>query len=826
MAVLSCVGTGRGAATCDHDSNTSETALRRHHLRQLTSGLAAATLLGGCLTTPLAHAAPSPSGPAPKAPAVDPTTPARSTVDLVPSTTATTVPGTTQRILAATPTTSREFTMLGVTWQTMPAGASAQVRVRTAAGWQAWQTLQNEATSNEGGRQGTEAVHVGDAIAAEARIVAPATTTVRSTGARLSLIDSRVLEGDGASRATVQAAATSSAVPAQPSMVTRAEWGADESLLSYNGAGCVPASIDTTIKAAIVHHTAGTNSYTASQSASIMRGIYAYHVKDRGWCDIGYNILVDKYGTIFEGRHGGVVNPVHGAHATSWNTDTVGVSVMMNSSQAKQSPEAMSAVSRILAWKLAGNYRTPTSTLTLAGKSINRIARHGDVMSTSCPGTNITAYMPTLRQDVANRMSGWQNSLIYKAYVGAGGEAKLGPVHVMERPWNGGRTTTFTNGGIYQTPENVTRQLGKSADARYRTGDSFAQLGWPTTSTTTTAYGSVVRFQKGSIHTSAKGSFLTVLVIDAWLRANPAQATALGAPTAAMTRGSDGTLYQSFVNGKVRSLNGRTTVTLNTSAPATGNNMALMGDQTKDRRADIVAASSTGKLTWFITTTTGVAGSPRSGSELKGSYDWLSHVPDADGDGYSELVARRSDGTLWAWNGRGQGQYVNAHMIGIRGWNTLRDLTVIPDMTHDGLPEIVGLNPQGSLVRYDLRRDLSVMRTSTVITGWGSMKQIATVGDVRSAGVVDILAVDANGYLSTYHGTAQGGLSGQRTVISRGWHPYVDLRSSGDHDADGRWDLVARGTTGNMYKYRNLGNNSWSVRQVMATNLESRGVLA
>jgi hypothetical protein len=37
-----------------------------------------------------------------------------------------------------------------------------------------------------------------------------------------------------------------------------------------------------TLQFAVVHHTAGTNSYTSSQSAAIVRGIEVYHVKGNG----------------------------------------------------------------------------------------------------------------------------------------------------------------------------------------------------------------------------------------------------------------------------------------------------------------------------------------------------------------------------------------------------------------------------------------------------------------------------------------------------------------------------------------------------------------
>jgi hypothetical protein len=77
-----------------------------------------------------------------------------------------------------------------------------------------------------------------------------------------------------------------------PPIVTRSAWGADESIRKG-----VPLYAPA-IRFASVHHTAGPNTYSPAQAAAIMRAIEVYHVKSNGWNDIGYNFLVDRYGTV------------------------------------------------------------------------------------------------------------------------------------------------------------------------------------------------------------------------------------------------------------------------------------------------------------------------------------------------------------------------------------------------------------------------------------------------------------------------------------------------------------------------------------------------
>ena len=101
------------------------------------------------------------------------------------------------------------------------------------------------------------------------------------------------------------------AATARPRIISRRAWGANESSRraspDYSG----------TVKAAFAHHTVQSNSYPPSESAALVRSDYLYHVRTRDWNDIGYNVLVDRYGRVFEGRYGGVTRAVLGAHAAA-----------------------------------------------------------------------------------------------------------------------------------------------------------------------------------------------------------------------------------------------------------------------------------------------------------------------------------------------------------------------------------------------------------------------------------------------------------------------------------------------------------------------------
>jgi hypothetical protein len=228
------------------------------------------------------------------------------------------------------------------------------------------------------------------------------------------------------------------AMTSQPAIISRARWGADErarrAAPSYSG----------TVKAAFVHHTVQSNGYSPSESAALVRADYLYHVRKRGWNDIGYNFLVDRFGRVFEGRYGGVTRPVLGAHAGGFNTDTTGVA-MLGTFSSRRPPAAMrAAMQRLLAWKLDLTHVDPRGQVTLtsrgganvrypAGRRVRvpTILGHRSTSYTDCPGGPTIALLPTIRAAVARTgLPKIYGGTASRSWVAPG---RSGPVNISAR---------------------------------------------------------------------------------------------------------------------------------------------------------------------------------------------------------------------------------------------------------------------------------------------------------------------------------------------------------------------------------------------------------
>lgn len=182
-------------------------------------------------------------------------------------------------------------------------------------------------------------------------------------------------------------------------VIPRSGWGADE---SWRTPG--PGAADR-LDALVVHHTASANRYTSSEVPAIIRGIYRYHTKSRGWSDIGYGFLIDRWGRVYEGRSGSTYEPIVGAHATSHNFRTMGIALLGDFGTATPTKASRVALARLVAWKADLHHMPAVGSVRLGdgAHSHKRVLGHrdakgGDATGTACPGKVMYGYLDWVRR--------------------------------------------------------------------------------------------------------------------------------------------------------------------------------------------------------------------------------------------------------------------------------------------------------------------------------------------------------------------------------------------------------------------------------------------
>jgi hypothetical protein len=315
----------------------------------------------------------------------------------------------------------RRFNLVGLTWEDAAAhepGIAVRTR-RDGDGWSRWEPVGTHA--EDGPDPGTDEarpegmanpVWAGEAdwvqyrsseALEEARLHFVNTAGTATAADRVGTALRGAVSTALASVAGVLGADLAGAQEPQPGMVTRAEWAGND---------CPPRSgaVYGQVKAAYVHHTVNLNDYSQDEAEQVVLGICRYHRNTNGWNDIGYNFLVDRFGTIYEGRAGGVGAAVIGAQAEGFNAQSTGIANIGTFSTVKQSSAALQAMARLIRWKLPlhGNPTSGTVTMQSAGGGTNRYASgtsvrvqrvigHRDTNATACPGSALYAQLAELR---------------------------------------------------------------------------------------------------------------------------------------------------------------------------------------------------------------------------------------------------------------------------------------------------------------------------------------------------------------------------------------------------------------------------------------------
>jgi hypothetical protein len=372
----------------------------------------------------------------------------------------------------------------------------------------------------------------------------------------------------------------------KPRIITRAFWQADEKI-KRGKPRYAPA-----IKAAVVHHTAGTNVYSASQAAAIVRGIEIYHVKGNGWDDIGYNFLVDRFGNVYEGRYGGLERNVIGAHAEGFNVGTVGVAMIGNYSSATPPTAQQDAVVNLLAWRLDVAHVDPLSTVAVTSTgnpryrsgrvvTLRAVSGHRDTGPSECPGTRAYALIPGL----ATRVAATALPKLYSPVVSG---ALGGPIRFQGRlssalPWS---VTVSTAAG-----KVLARGTGTAATVDWTWSSARAGKGpfaWridagPTLRPATGTLGGTVAPAPAASTVTLTGLSVTPAVIGP-----PPDGT--GTMRVAFTLG-----MRARVTASVRSVDGGALVTiLNQDRPAGRNSLDLIAAGLRDGRYTLLMSATAG----------------------------------------------------------------------------------------------------------------------------------------------------------------------------------------------------------------------------------------
>ncbi|WP_249999015.1 CHAP domain-containing protein [Actinoplanes sp. M2I2] len=244
---------------------------------------------------------------------------------------------------------------------------------------------------------------------------------------------------------------------------------------------------------------------------------------------------------------------------------------------------------------------------------------------------------------------------------------------------------------------------------------------------------------------------------------------------------------------------------------------------TGDSFADLIATKADGTMLMYSNNIIRDEGVPYSVSRQVGR-GWGSDfnqvvMADATGDGYTDLVARKTDGTLWLYANNIERDNGDPYSVGRQighGWNGF-DKLVGADVTGDGFTDLVARKPDGTLWLYpnNIVRDNGMPYSGGSkqigFSGWNAFDTLIGA-DVTGDGFVDLVGRKADGTLTLYPNNIvrDNGLpySGGSREIGSGWNEFTAVVGA-DVTGDGFTDMVVRKTDGTLWLYpNNIGRDN------------------
>ncbi len=601
---------------------------------------------------------------------------------------------------------------VGVTWSPGEDAAhdalSFEVRSRTGEEWSDWTTLAYDPEegpdpdSDEGraARPGTDPMLVGDVDQVQVRalvtegeqVPADMELAVIDPGETAQVaVEAPAIDADALGSATSGQAVGESAAPAagseaqgdgalaleaatytpKPKIYSRAQWGADERMRDAGSLHYYE------VHAGFVHHTVNANSYTRAEVPGIIRGIYAYHTRSKGWSDIGYNFLVDRFGRIWEGRYGGVDRPVVGAHTLGYNDYAFAMSAIGNFDVAQPPAAMVQAYGALFAWKLSLHGVDASSTSQQVGSSRFRaINGHRDAGQTACPGRYLYAKIPQIRQLAAAAQKGWSGRELESNLA-----SSAHPDLIVRRA-SDQRAFVIPTGGLSRF------RKARTVRADLATGDTVVA----TPDLTSDGHDDLL---------VRSGSTTRVLPGDGTGR--------FGSPVKA------------------------------TSAFAGRDLITAVGDLDGDGRNDLVARDPrAGRLLFYRGGGKGGFFAPVSRGRGWGGYGLLAATGDVDGDGRADLLGRDAENRMWLRPGTGDGRLGAA--VRVPGtWGRYDTVAGYGDFNRDGRNDLMAHEPGGRSYLLPVKGDGTFGRRLGPFTSMGSARALSGAGLAGNSSV-DLLA--------------------------------------------------------------------------------------
>ncbi len=688
---------------------------------------------------------------------------------------------------------------VGVTWAhgtVVPEDAiTLAVRTRTGETWSDWMGLEYDvehgpdpgSVEARRARPGTDALLVGDvdqvqvrasatgALPPDLRLAVVDPGTAVTSAVEKPALDTDTMDGvedapagtepgrlatdpgegtDGGDQIDLQAATYTP----RPKIFSRAQWGADEGMREKSALHYFE------VHAGFVHHTVNANDYSRAEVPGIIRSIYAYHTQSRGWSDIGYNFLVDRFGRIWEGRYGGIDRPVVGAHTLNYNDYAFAMSAIGNYDIKQPSQAMVEAYGALFAWKLSLHGVDASSTKQWVGsKYFEAINGHRDAAATACPGRYLYAKLPQIRALAAEAQRGWAGREL---------ESNLASTphpDLIVRRASDGQGFVIPTGGLTGFGKGVTALTDLASDSSVLvspdlTGDGTGDL--------------------------------LVRAADGTARVRPGAA--------------DGTFGAAL--GQIGALAGHDLVT-------------AVGDLDGDGRNDLVARwPDTGRLDELLGRGDGTFKSSRLGT-VWGRYTMLIGAGDVTGDGRADLLAREGDGSLWLHPGRARGGF-GTRVQAPGSWQRWSTITGTGDFTRDGRPDLFVRDADSkSGFVVPSTGDGTFGKPFGPISRVRSVAGLAGAAQVTGDPMPD-LVVRSGARVLTFPNT--GGIETGKPIATGADLSHANLvLNAGDWDRDGFGDILTRTkSSGALFLRRGDGTGHFAAPTKIADGFSRVGLLA